>query len=265
MGPIVDATERLFLADVRDKVSRSQRHECLIFVHGFNVPFDEAVRRTAQIAYDIAFDGAPILFSWPSQGGLWPADYRKDERNAALSIDSLHRVLTLLGANIPGVAIHIVTHSMGSRVVEGALEKLSAETKASGPKPLAQVAFLAPDIDAELFRRAVSRLSGAATRITLYASDKDDALVISAKNAGYKRAGQAGANIVVASGIETIDATAVSTAVLGIGHSYYADNSTILSDLFYLIRGQTPAERSPRLQVAGSPPNLYWRFRPAAR
>jgi esterase/lipase superfamily enzyme len=39
--------------------------QAFVFVHGFNVSFENALRRTAQIAYDLNFDGAPFLFSWP--------------------------------------------------------------------------------------------------------------------------------------------------------------------------------------------------------
>jgi hypothetical protein len=34
------------------------------------------------------------------------------------------------------------------------------------------------------------------------------------------------------------------TSLLGLGHSYYADNRTIISDLFYLLRGHGPRERA---------------------
>jgi esterase/lipase superfamily enzyme len=265
MGPLVDKNERLFLSEVRDVVKKSMKHECLIFVHGFNVPFDDAIRRTAQIKYDIGFDGAAMLFSWPSQGSPLPSSYRKDERNATLSADSLHRLLLLLGSNVPGVTIHIITHSMGSRVVAGALEQISAETHAASRKPIGEVAFLAPDIDAERFRRAAAKLTGSAARLTLYASDKDEALLLSEQNAGYKRAGQAGSDLVIVPGIDTIDATQVETATLGLRHLYYADNSTILSDLFQLLRGLSPTDRSARLRQVGSQPNVYYRFLPAAR
>jgi esterase/lipase superfamily enzyme len=263
MGPLTDETDRLFIGGVGDRVKRSPHHECFVFVHGFNVPFDDAIRRTAQIAYDLAFDGAPILFSWPSQGSI--LDYDKDGRNADLSSDSLRRLLLLLGTNVPHVTIHIITHSMGSRVVAGALAQLTADSKLAGRKAVGQVAFLAPDIDAELFRRTVAKLTGAAARVTLYASDKDDALILSEHKAHYRRAGQAGHDLVVVPGMDTIDATQVETGVLGLRHLYYADNSTILSDLFQLLRGRTPGDRSPRLEAVGTPPNLYWRFRKAVQ
>jgi esterase/lipase superfamily enzyme len=59
-----------FYSDVRRTISGSARHEAFVFVHGFNVAFQEAVFRTAQIAWDLSFDGAAILYSWPSLGVL---------------------------------------------------------------------------------------------------------------------------------------------------------------------------------------------------
>ena len=42
--------------------------EALIFVHGYNVTFEDAARRTAQVAYDIKFGGVATFYSWPSNG-----------------------------------------------------------------------------------------------------------------------------------------------------------------------------------------------------
>jgi esterase/lipase superfamily enzyme len=261
----VELTQQRFFRDVSTRAKQSARREAFVFVHGFNVGFEAAARRTGQIAYDLAFDGPAILFSWPSQDGPMPWDYRKDQRNAELSAGNLKEFLASLASQSPNLTIHIVAHSMGGRVVAGALQELAASEKtASGAKPLKEVALLAPDIDAALFRKAAGRLAATAQRITLYASERDDALLLSQQQAGYKRAGQAGADIVVVPGIDTIDASAVATSMLGLRHLYYADNSTILSDLFHLLRGRPPAERG-RLDRVGTPPNSYWRFRPAVR
>jgi esterase/lipase superfamily enzyme len=36
--------------------------EALVFVHGYNVNFNDAVRRAAQIAYDLEFAGIPMVY-----------------------------------------------------------------------------------------------------------------------------------------------------------------------------------------------------------
>ena len=264
LQPPVPAAQAAFFRVVSDRLAQSSRRQVFVFVHGFNVPFDDAARRAAQIAYDIGFDGPPILFSWPSQGGPWPLDYTKDQRNADLSAESLKTFLRTLAASSPGATIHLLAHSMGARVVAGALQQLAAERPASSPKVLRQLALLAPDVDAELFRRAAGRLASLAERVTLYASSKDDGLALSQRLAGYKRAGQAGPDLVVVPGVDTIDASNVETSAFGLKHLYYGDSSTVLSDVFDLFRDRPPSERA-RLEPVNTASQRFWRFRPAAR
>jgi len=80
---------------------------------------------------------------------------------------------------------------------------------------------------------------------------------------GYPRAGEITRPPLLVPGIDTIDASAVDTSLLGVFHQYYADNKTFLSELFSLIRDKTPAERFGLAPVAvGS--RVYWIFKPAA-
>ena len=65
--------------------------EAFVFVHGYNVGFETAARRTAQIAYDLKFDGAPIFYSWPSQEGLLA--YTVDETNVVWTVPHLKEFL----------------------------------------------------------------------------------------------------------------------------------------------------------------------------
>jgi len=48
----------------------STRH-VLLFVHGYNTRFEEAVYRFAQIAHDAGAPVLPVLFTWPSRGKLF--------------------------------------------------------------------------------------------------------------------------------------------------------------------------------------------------
>jgi hypothetical protein len=50
-----------FFSNVSETSRTSKNRDAFVFVHGYNVTFAEAVRRTAQIAHDLAFEGAPIL------------------------------------------------------------------------------------------------------------------------------------------------------------------------------------------------------------
>jgi esterase/lipase superfamily enzyme len=254
----VEAEQRFFEL-VSRKVDLSKARDALVFVHGFNVTFEDALRRTAQISYDLGFDGAPILFSWPSQGSAAPLGYQRDVRNADLAAELLYRILEQLTHLRPGIRVHVIAHSMGNRVLAPALERLAQTTHR-----VQQVALMAPDLDADLFRQVAPAIAQTAQRVTLYASSEDLALSVSQAQAGYRRAGQAGSDIVVLPGVDTIDASGVDTSMLGLRHGYYADNATIVSDLFWLLRDKGPTERFRLVPVRVSA-GTYWRFLPAAR
>jgi esterase/lipase superfamily enzyme len=241
-------------------VGQSTEKEALVFVHGFNTDFESAARRTAQIAYDLGFEGAAVLYSWPSQGKIGLVDYNKDSRNAELSVPRFNEFLSRLASQTGVRRIHVIAHSMGNRV---AVHALAASRPANSPR-IQQLALLAPDIDAQEFRRLSIALKSSADHVTLYASSRDEALKVSESLAGYPRAGEGAPNIVVIPGIDTVDASAVDTSILGLLHSYFADNQTILSDLFYLIRGNLPTNRV-RLQMRQTASGNYWAFVPAVR
>lgn len=47
------------------KLASEERAAILVFIHGFNVEFAEALRRTAQLAYDLQpFKAVPVAYSW---------------------------------------------------------------------------------------------------------------------------------------------------------------------------------------------------------
>ena len=117
----LSASQRFF-DDIRLLAQRSDEQDALVFVHGYNVTFDDAARRTAQLAYDLGFKGPAVLFSWPSQGAL--AGYNKDARNVELSVDSLRSLLTDLSRTANVKRIHVIAHSMGNRALVGALTRL---------------------------------------------------------------------------------------------------------------------------------------------
>jgi esterase/lipase superfamily enzyme len=242
VGDTLKALDRsTFLREIEERVSTSKDADALVFVHGFNVTFEDAARRAGQIVYDLGFKGAPILYSWPSQGALSLTAYLKDGENAQLSAKPLQDLLNDLRLRSGARTVHIIAHSMGNRLVTTALANV-ATSGAVTPR-FRQVALLAPDVRAELFERLATSFRSAADRLTLYASSMDEALMASQKLNGYRRAGQGGDNILVIAGVDSVDASAVNTSRLGLFHQYYADNRTILSDLFYLLQGKGPDER----------------------
>src|SRR5262249_10691310 len=137
-------------------------------------------------------------------------------------------------------AVHVIAHSIGGRVVAETLGDLKLPTAAR--TRLCQLIFAAPDIDADTFRQLAAKVHGRNHRCTLYASSEDYAMKASKLIHKYPRAGDSDADIVLVDGVDTIDATAVDTSLLG--HSYVGENRSILSDIFALLKwGQEPGSR----------------------
>jgi esterase/lipase superfamily enzyme len=73
--------------------SAERRHRVLIFVHGYNNRFGDAVFRFAQLVHDSDAEVSPILFTWPSRGSLFAYGY--DRESAGLSRDAHVNVFDL--------------------------------------------------------------------------------------------------------------------------------------------------------------------------
>ena len=73
-----------------------------------------------------------------------------------------------------------------------------------------------------------------------------------------RRAGESGANLVVVPGIDTIDVSAVDTSLLG--HTYYGDSDTVLTDMAELLRDRKPPDLRNRLHAMTLGALKYWKF-----
>ena len=232
--------------DVRDSVSESADRAALVFVHGFNVDFASAARRTAQMKYDLGFKGAAILYSWPA-----PSNYVECEDNAVWTLPHLMEFLTAYVQQSGAEKIHLVAHSMGTRVLTNSLKELAASQPPSAAR-YNQIVLAAPDIDASIFKRQIApRIVDAAERISIYASSQDWALVASKKAHGYKRLGEGGENLTTFPEwpqIEVLDATNVDESLLG--HSYYGDSPTILRDVRGVLAGIDAAARGLKARAS---------------
>ena len=247
-----------FFEGLSASIRGSARNSAFLFVHGYNVTFEDAARRTAQISYDLGFDGAPVFYSWPSKGTI-PA-YTIDEQNIEWAQANLKAFLDDFFAYSEAQNVYLIAHSMGNRALTRAVASLLSE-KPEVQSRLKEVLLTAPDIDADVFKRDIAPALAATGRpITLYASSEDLALVASKKVHGYPRAGDSGHDIVIVPGIETIDATSVDTSLLG--HSYFAETKSVLSDMFYIIRSGQRAEQRFGLRAVEKEAGLYWEFKP---
>jgi esterase/lipase superfamily enzyme len=245
-----------FYAALRSSIASSKRNEAFVFVHGFNVTFEEAARRTAQVSYDLKFEGAPIFFSWPSQGGF--LDYTVDETNVEWAVPDLKDFLLKVVQQSGAKSVNLIAHSMGNRALTNALRSLASDLRPSVPL-FHELVLTAPDIDAEIFKRDIAPvMTQVAHHVTLYASSTDEALLASKTIHGSPRAGDTGTELVVVPGMDTIDVSAVDTGL--VGHSYYGSSDSVLADLYWIFATDSPPDKRYWLQPASRDGQTYWVF-----
>ena len=255
---VVRQEEDEFYDELETRIQQSPAKQAFVFIHGYNVEFESAVKRTAQIAFDLKFAGAPICYSWPSKGGL--AEYTRDESNVTWTVTHLEHFLNQVIHRTGARTVHLVAHSMGNRALVQALERMALQQNPTKPM-FGQLVMAAPDIDAAEFRdRYAPAVTRMASHVTLYASANDRALAASTKVHGYTRAGLSGDSMAVVPGIETVDVSQIDTSL--IGHSYYGDNPLMIRDMQALVELSIPAANRPWLeQIVRSPGLAYWVFR----
>lgn len=248
-----------YFKSVAESIAEHPGHNAFIFVHGFNVSFKDAARRTAQMAWDLKFDGAPVFFSWPSQASPTKAAYIIDENAVQYGQDDLKQFIKDFVEKSPADHIYLIAHSMGNRALAGALGDLFASNPEIKSK-IKEVLLTAPDIDAQVFRRNIApKIVDKGALVSMYVSSNDWALYFSRTVAGgYPRIGEFGTNPTLVPGVTTIDATDVDTDLLG--HLYYAESTSVISDWKAIFDGHTnPDDRTSLLQKKDVPPDgHYW-------
>ena len=245
-----------FLKEVSDRIRGSKYRDVLVFVHGYNVSFEDAARRTAQLAVDLDFKGPSLFYSWPSKGSL--SAYPVDEQTIAWSQRHLEAFLADVLRNTDDQNIYLIAHSMGTRALAGALAMLEKESPSLCER-IREVILAAPDIDSGIFKRDIAPVFARRDRpTTLYASSRDRALELSKKFHGFPRAGDTSVEVMVVQGVETIDASAVDSSPLG--HGYFGDIRMIIADMFYLIRSGFRARERHGLSEIHTKTGPYWTF-----
>ncbi len=165
-------------AEFNARVVQTPGHKVLIFVHGYNTRFEEAVYKFVQIVHDAHVDVAPVLFTWPSGGNL--VDYVYDRDSAMYSRDAFETVLKALVDNKNVDSISILAHSMGNYLAVEALRQMAIRDHGL-PAKIRDVMLASPDIDVDVFRRQIAQIDvrPRTTQFSLFVSRDDKALGIS--------------------------------------------------------------------------------------
>jgi esterase/lipase superfamily enzyme len=235
--------------------SGGNRVDALVFVHGFNNSFADAMTRAAQLSYDAGFKGVVLSFDWTSRNEL--LDYMEDETNAERSVPDFGRFLRRVIDSTGARRIAIVAHSMGTRLVSYTVRDLQS---AGMQLSLGPVIFAASDIDSAVFIDQYARKVQSTTRLmTLYASTKDRAILASDRLVHHApRVGSGPPTIISLHGIDYIDASAVDTDL--IGHGYFAENKVLIDDIFLILRHEFGATDRNLAEIQAGRQS-YFRFR----
>jgi esterase/lipase superfamily enzyme len=259
-------TREEFIALARARISAGNafKDQAVVFVHGYNTEFDYALYRTAQMAYDLKYDGAALLYSWPSGSGL--TSYNYDRESSEQAEPYLRAFLELVVKDTGAKSVSIIAHSMGNMPLLRVLQTLGPSLP-EGVR-LNQVILAAPDVDRNLFENLAANIRQYGRGVTLYCSANDRAMAAARRVAGgIPRAGDVPTEgPLVIAGIDTIDITQTSTDYLALNHSSYAERGALLNDIGLLLQtGERPPDRRiPILQKITTPTGDFWRY-PLAR
>jgi esterase/lipase superfamily enzyme len=237
--------------------SKVYKGQALIFVHGYNVDFENAVRRAGQIAYDLNFDGPVFAFSWPSQECL--LCYLTDRDTVDIAAEQLKHFLLQIVAPIDARKVHIIAHSMGNLVLLKALGELM-DVPASNRPRIGEVIDAAPDVGRDVFEEFATKIMADGGKLTIYASAADKALFFSQWIWGRHRVGHiSGSKPELIPGVDLIDITKAGMALFSLNHDVYAASPIVVADMRNILNDERPPDKRTKEFIPTTSPNgTYW-------
>jgi esterase/lipase superfamily enzyme len=151
-------------------------HSVLVFIHGFNNRYEDAVYRFAQVVHDSGAKSVPVLATWPSRGSLLAYGYDRESTN--YSRNGLETLFQFLAKDPEVHEVNILAHSMGNWL---ALESLRQIAIRNGrlPAKFKNVMLADADVDVDVFRQQLADLGQPRPAFTLFVSRDDRALAVS--------------------------------------------------------------------------------------
>ncbi len=265
-------TDQDAITEMIDAIAADGR-PVVLFVHDYNNAFSDALRRAATIQQDIVPDAQVVSFTWPSDGSL--LGYGYDASSVDFAESDFKGFMSALQDRVPGETIHIIAHSMGTRLVVDYFESLKDAGTDPNASRIGHLVFAASDIAQDKFRKALEPPLGApslglakyTTSVTVYSSAHDRALRLSHEIHNDKRLGLSEEDtILLDPEIVSIDASAIDPAKwyqkfsFATRHSYVFDKFDGVTDLRQLFAGDNPSMRTGLVAVPRDGME-YWQMR----
>ncbi|HKJ51597.1 MAG TPA: alpha/beta fold hydrolase [Gammaproteobacteria bacterium] len=239
---------------VREKMIEYSR-DTVVFIHGYNVSFKEALTSAARIKRNFSTDsGGPginvVAFSWPSDGSMMPyIAYGNDRQDAAASGPAFARGLLKLADFLRGSTpeeacehrLHLVAHSMGNYVLRHTVQEYVHQSSGRPVRIFDQVFLMAADEDDDAFEHdyKLKPLTRLAKRVNVYFNNEDRAMAVSDKTKGNPdRLGDDGPRVPrgIPGKVSLIDVTPVVDGL--VEHSYFIDSPRVVADMTEVLSGK---------------------------
>jgi esterase/lipase superfamily enzyme len=178
------------LFDTLQKRMFDNQGDLLIFIHGFNTTFKDALHTAAILRERYRVGEEPlnvVAFSWPSDGSA--NSYRNDRHDAkssglafARGIEKVLGYLAHLDADCACKRdMHLIAHSMGNYVLRHAVQEMLGHNPGSLPRLFEQVILAAADEDDDALEKdyKLKRLPELCRRVSVYFNRGDRALNVS--------------------------------------------------------------------------------------
>jgi len=253
------------------KTSMDGGADVLVYIHGYNVSWVEAVAGALALQSMLNRQGRQdvvvVLFTWPSDGQMLPfTSYRSDRTDAKASGYAVGRAFLkfrdflndLRGRVLQGQAkpcsqnVHLLCHSMGNYVLQNAIERVAEFCPGTMPRIFTHAFLCAADVDDNVLEpeQPLGRLDEICGSIEVYTNGGDLALKGSDYTKGNAdRLGTAGPArpTQVHTKIQHIDCSDLVGGILE--HSYYLGGKANMDIAMTITKLPTVAPGRPRKQV----------------
>ncbi|MEM8731746.1 MAG: alpha/beta hydrolase [Pseudomonadota bacterium] len=248
-----DASIKRVQREISTRLRQTGLDRVMVYVHGFNNEFDDAVGTLANLWHYTGRQSLPMLYSWPA-GSDGPLAYFRDVESGEFSVFHVKEFMRVM-AGVPELdRIDIVAHSRGSAVMAAALREMLIEARALGGDPRARLktgilVLAAADLDLGVVRQRLvaERFADAFEQVNIYVNPDDGALQLSQVIGRVSRLGgvdpkrlseRERADLASADNVNVI---IVEGGGAQLGHSYFRDNPAVLSDIVLALRTRAPA------------------------
>jgi pimeloyl-ACP methyl ester carboxylesterase len=238
-------------ADSMDGVLRAGSGEpFVIYIHGYGESFAKNCRRAALLQHRLELSGRFLLFSWPASNYL---TYGGDVGDMRASVEQLNELLSLAAETIGGQRLVILAHSLGTRGIVEALAR-----RDDGSPTFGKVVLIASDLRRKAFLERAQMLQQKAADVTVYMSDKDRVLMLSAAINASGRLGLAKEFDIDTERMHFVDVTAAASSDMT-GHLYHLFSPAVTEDLRHLLGSEVPGIEREYRRIASREPG-FWKL-----